>query len=272
MFLITGATGNVGRPLVSALLAAGAPVRALTRRPADAGFPEGVEVAATEDLPMDGVTAVFLHPAVARGGAGPLLKKAVDHGVRRAVVLSSQAALDDDADNWIAVTHRDFERAVEASGLEWVFLRPGAFASNTLTWARTIRSQGVVRAPYGAAQVNPVHERDIAEVAARALLGDDLAGSAPVLTGPESLSQIDQARVIGEAIGRPVRFEELTPDEARAEMIGGHVPPAVADALLRMFADAVGRPAEASPDVARIMGRPARTFAQWTADHAADFR
>ncbi|MCO6004977.1 NAD(P)H-binding protein [Actinoallomurus purpureus] len=272
MFLITGATGNVGRPLIDALLALGAPVRALTRRPADAGLPDGVEVAATDDLPMDGVRAVFLNAMTVQHAAGPLLKKAAEHGVRRVVVLSSLSALDDDPDNTIAVSHRDLERAVEESGLEWTFLRPGAFASNTLSWAGSIRSQGVARAAYGAARFSLIHERDIAEVAARALLDDDLVGAKPALTGPESLTQVDQARVIGEAIGRPVRFEEITPEEARTGMIGSYIPPAIADTLLRMFAQLTERPAEISPDFTRITGRPARTFAEWAADHAADFR
>jgi uncharacterized protein YbjT (DUF2867 family) len=272
MILVTGATGNVGRHVVDALVDAGAEVRALSRDPGTAGLPKSVEVAETDALRLDGVTALFLHPAMVRKGAGALLKKAADEGVRRIVALSSAAALDDDPGNAIAVHHRTLEQEIEESGLQWTFVRPGAFASNTLQWAEQIRSSGVVRAPYGRAGIAPVDERDIADVAARALLNDDLVGARPVLTGPESVTQIEQVRLIGEAIGRPLRFEEITPEVAREKMVGGHMPPAAADTLLRMMADFEDRPAEVSPAVEQITGRPPRTFAHWAADHAGDFR
>lgn len=272
MILVTGATGNVGRHVVDALVDAGAEVRALSRDPGTAGLPEGVEVTETDALRLEGVTALFLHPAMVRGGAGALLKKAADEGVRRIVALSSAATLDDDPDNAIAVHHRTLEQEIEESGPQWTFVRPGAFASNTLQWVAQIRSSGVVRAPYGRAGIAPVDERDIADVAARALLSDDLVGARPILTGPESVTQIDQVRLIGEAIGRPLRFEEVTPEAAREKMVGRHMPPAVADTLLRMMADFENRPAEVSPAVEQITGRPPRTFARWAADHADDFR
>src|SRR4051794_5553857 len=274
MFLITGATGNVGRHVVDGLVEAGAPVRALTRDPGGARFPAGVEVAATEALPMDGVHTVFLHPAAVWAGPGPdgLLKKAVEHGVHRVVVLSSAAATDDDPANGIAARHRDLESAVEGTGLEWTFVRPGAFAVNTRQWAPQIRETGVVRAPYGRAYSTPIHERDIADVAVRAMTEDGLVGAAPVLSGPQALTQIEQLEIIGAAIGRSLRFEEISPEAARERMIGGFVTPQIADTLLRIFAEAVDRPGEVSPEVERITGRPGRTFEEWARDHADDFR
>lgn len=272
MYLVTGATGTVGRPVVDGLLAAGVPVRALSRDPATAGLPAGVEVARTDAMPLGGVTAMFVNPAVAWNGVAALLKRAADHGVERIVLLSSAATLDDDPANAIGAHHRELERQVEESGLAYTFLRPGAFSANTRQWAGQIRAGDVVRGPYGRAQVAPVHERDIAAVAVRALLDDGLTGARPVLTGPESLSQADQVRLIGEAVGRPLRFEEIPAETARERMVGGGVPEPIADTLLRMFARFVDRPAEVSPDVERITGRPAAPFARWAADHVADFR
>ena len=272
MILVTGATGNVGRQVVGGLVEAGAAVRALSRNPSTAGLPEGVEVAPTEELPMDGVTALFLNAAVVWRGPDALLKKAVEHGVRRVVLLSSAATQFDDPENMIGARHAALESAVEESGLEWTFIRPGAFATNTLGWAGQIRSEGVVRAPYGRSSMAPIHERDMADVAVRALLDDDLVGTRPVLSGPHSLTQIEQVRMIGDAIGRPVRFEELTPEEAREAMAGGPTPAPFVDTLLRMLAANEGRQVEVSPEVEKITGRPARTFAQWAADHADDFR
>ncbi|KAB2345966.1 NAD(P)H-binding protein [Actinomadura rudentiformis] len=272
MILITGATGNVGRHLVAELLTAGRKVRALSRDPATAGLPSGAEVARADEAPMDGVEAVFFNPATSWNGPGELLAKAKAHGVRRVVMLSSMSCLgEDDPANLIGQHHLEAEREIEASGLEWTFLRPGAFAANTLDWAGQIREDGVVRGPYARAHTTPMHERDIAEAAAQAFLADDLVGTKPVLSGPESLTHADQARIIGEAIGRSVRYEELSPETAREAMIGGGVPAPFVDAMLRMYASAVDTPAEVYPEFEQITGRRARTFAEWAADHAPTF-
>ncbi|MEV4257167.1 NAD(P)H-binding protein [Spirillospora sp. NPDC049652] len=272
MFLITGATGNVGRHLVAELATTGHKVRALTRDPASARFPAGVEAAATADMPLDGVDAVFVNPAVFYGGFGDLLDRCREHGVRRVVMLSSSSALSAGPGNPIGQLHLAKEQEIEASGLEWVFPRPGAFAANAANWAGQVRADGVVRGPYAGAQTAPIHERDIAAVCARALTGDDLVGTRPVLSGPESLTFADQARLIGEAIGKDVRYEELSREDARARMLGGgYMTPAIADSLLDMFASCVGRPAEISAEVERITGRPARSFAVWAADNADMF-
>ena len=129
--------------------------------------------------------------------------------------------------NPMAALHAGIERSIAAAGLTATMIRPGMFASNvTFWWADAIRNGGVVRWPYGAAETAPIDERDIAAVAARALYQDGHAGGDYVLTGPESLSQAEQVSIIAETIGRPIRFEELSPDEAppAKRMAAGHLP------------------------------------------------
>ncbi|MER5310198.1 SDR family oxidoreductase [Streptomyces sp. NPDC002773] len=276
---MTGATGNVGRHVVGQLLAAGAAVRALTRDPAAARLPAEAEVVGgdltrpeTVEPALKDVSALFLFPSP--GTAGPVLRAAKEHGVRRVVLLSSSAVeySTEGADNAIVAYHKEIEREVEKSGLEWTFVRPGAFAVNSLQWAPQIRADGVVRGPYAEAEMAPIHERDIADVAARLLLTDGHAGAKYVLTGPESLTQAEQARRIGEAVGRPVRYEELAPEVAREQMIRDQVPAEFADMLLDFQAGLVGVPADVTATVEEVTGRPARTLDEWAADHAADFR
>ncbi|QXJ21756.1 NAD(P)H-binding protein [Actinomadura graeca] len=273
MILVTGATGNVGRHVVGELLGSDVRIRALSRDPASARLPADVEVAPTDEMPLDGVTSLFLNPAVFWHGLGDVLDRAKSAGVRRVVMLSSSAALDTDPSNQIAAHHLGVEHAIEDSGLEWTFVRPGEFSSNARAWAEAIRAGEPVRGPFPAARTTPIHERDIAAVAARALTADDLVGARPVLTGPEVLTHPEMVRIIGEAVRRPARFEEITPEEARKEMLAQpYMRDGLVDTLLRLRARAVDAPVEVSPEVERITGRPPRTFAEWAADHADDFR
>jgi uncharacterized protein YbjT (DUF2867 family) len=146
------------------------------------------------------------------------------------------------------------------------------FASNVrFWWAEMIRNGGVVRWPYGATETAPIDERDIAAVVARVLCDDGHTGGDYVITGPEALSQAEQVRIVGEAIGRQIRFHELSPDEFRNETAGTWPRPVV-DMLLAAWGAATGRPAFVTSTVADITGSPARTFRQWAVDHAEAFR
>ena len=280
MILITGATGTVGRPLTGVVNAAGAEVRAISRDPATARLPAGVEVVAGDPTrpetiarALSGATAVFINPAAVGTAAGDLLALARDRGVRRVVLLSA-LVVDDPAqrDNPLATYHRAIETAVTASGMEWVVLRPGMFAANTITeWAAQIRAGDIVHGAYGGATTAPLHEGDLAQVAGRALLDTGLTGRYIPMTGPESLTRAQLVTTIGRVIGRPLRYEQVPPERAAAAMAGHGVPEAMARTMLSMWAAAVGRPAMLSDGVPAVLGRPAHTFAEWVAEHTAAF-
>lgn len=276
-----GATGRVGRLVVAELLDAGVPVRALTRRPETAGLPPAVEVVAGDltvpeslDAALQDAGAVFLVWTASPATAPAVVGRIAAHA-RRLVLLSSPHQTPHpffQQPNPMAAFHANLERLIAGSGIASTILRPGMFASNTLSWwGASIRDGDVVRWPYGAAETAPVDERDIAAVAASALREDAHAGGDYVLTGPESLSQAEQVEIIGEAIGRPIRFHELSPEEFRNGM-AGPFPPLVADMLLAAWHAAVGQPAYVTSTVAEITGSPARPFRQWAADHADAFR
>ena len=277
--LVTGATGNVGRQVVSQLLATDARVRALTRNPDIADLPPGVEVVRGDltdpeglDGCLEGVDAVFL-VWTARADAAPAAVDRMARHTRRVVFLSSPHRTPHplfQQPNPLAVMHAEIERLIEASGLRWSFLRPGMFAANALSWwAPQIRAGDVVRWPYGAAPTAPIHERDIAAIAVHALLEAGHDGADYVLTGPQSLSQHEQVITIGDVIGRSLRFEELSPTAARRELL---FPASALDMLLNAWAAAIGQPALVTSTVAEISGRPARTFRDWVIDHAEEFR
>jgi len=275
--LVTGATGRVGRAVVAALLDAGVLVRALTRRPEAAALPADVEVVAGDlavpeslDAALRGARAVFLLWTAPPATAPEVIARLAAH-TRRVVLLSSPHQTPHPffrQPNPMAAFHAELERLIANAGLAATILRPGMFASNVrMWWGEAIRSGGdVIRWPYGAAETAPIDERDIAAVAARALCEEGHAGRGYVLTGPEALSQADQVRIIGEALGRRIRFDELSPDEFRQET-AGRWPRAAVDMLLAAWGATLGHPALVTSTVADVTGTAARPFRQWVVDH-----
>ncbi|WP_328993817.1 NAD(P)H-binding protein [Kribbella sp. NBC_01245] len=285
--LVTGATGLVGREVITRLIGAGVAVRALTRDPAKAEFPAGVEVyqgdltdPETVAPALEGVERLYLFPVPETATEVVALAKTA--GVRRIVVLSA-AAVTVGLDTY---HHPRVEQAVEASGLEWTHVRPGEFMTNMQpVWAPSIRAERVVRHPFATQIGVPVHEADVAEVAVAALLEDGHAGRAYTLSGPAQITYREQVEAIGAALGEEVRYEEVSREEAR-ELLKeqGGFAAANADFLLG-FVDYGGSSASGSgeePDYSALLkpwpgvrdatGKPGRTFAEWARDHVEDFR
>jgi uncharacterized protein YbjT (DUF2867 family) len=257
MFLITGATGTVGRPLVELL--SGSPVRAVSRSEPD----------------FTGVTAVFLNPRAVGMAAAPLLARAKKDGVRRVVVLAAinvDEPLDHQPSRFNGDRNKEVEAAAIESGLEWVSLRPTSFAINTAySWGAQLQQGDVVRAPFPNASEALIDPRDIAAVAAEALTGDDLVGQKLVLTGPEALTHVEMVATIGRVLGRDLRFEAI-PVEVAARVLVEHGHDAeFVTALMARYTREEGRPAHVSVDVEKVLGRPATPYAAWVADHAKLF-
>lgn len=150
-------------------------------------------------------------------------------------------------------------------------LRPVSFMSNTLRWAGQLRAGDVVRAPFGQVPVAAVDPHDIAAVAAEALLSGGHDGCVYPLTGPEALLPAGRVRILGDVLGRELRFAE-SDDEARTEMTAAGLPAEYVDAFFRLFSDGTLDESPALPTIAEVTGRPPRTFRQWAVEHAAAFR
>lgn len=269
MIVVTGATGNVGRPLVQALMDADEPVTAVSRHAPDTGIRHRqADLAEPGTLKpvLDGADALFL--LIAGDRPEGILDVARAAGVRRVVLLSSQGA-GTRPDQYGPFT--GFEAAVRASGLDWTILRPGGFASNAFLWAEQVRAERIVAAPFGDVGLPFIDPADIAAVAAAVLREDGHAGETLELTGPEPISPRQQAQVIGEALGTPVRFTEQTRAQARARMLR-FMPAPVADATLDIYGAPTAAEQRVSPDVASVVGRPPAPFSAWAARNAAAFR
>ena len=283
MIVITGATGNVGRSLTASLVSAGHAVTAVARG-TSADLPSGtgiIPVAADLTDPsavqslaasMGGAKALFLLvPGVGAGVDAPaLLEMAATAGVQRVVLLSSQAVGTRPGAAAYAPMAA-IEDAVARSGLEWTILRAGGLASNAFAWVPMLHAQQAVFAPYGDVALPAIDPLDIAEVAAAALTGDGHPGRTYVLTGPEGTTPRQRTKIIAAAIHQDLAFIEVSPDDAREQMLR-FMPAPVADATLAILGHPTPEEAQVSPDVEKVLGRPARSFADWALRNAAAFR
>jgi uncharacterized protein YbjT (DUF2867 family) len=269
--LVTGANGTVGGQLVKQLAQAGHQVLALTRNPAKANFPAGVQVVAGDltapesfASALEGVTG--LHLINFDGGSYGALQSgeqivelARQAGVKRITVLTGSE-------------NGSVEEAVQKSDIAWTFIQPVEFMANMLEWADSIRAEGVVREPYRNRRTAIVHEADIAAVAAVALTKEGHGGKTYTITGPATLTPPDMVCMIGEAVGRNLQFIELSEEQARQRWQEAGYP----DEVIEFFVWAHGNTPEIGytvlPTVEEVTGRPARAFAQWAKEHADTFR
>lgn len=277
--LVTGATGNVGRHVVKGLVEAGERVRAVTRNPAAASLPDGVEVVRGDLGDPDSLVSafadverLFLFPMVYRA---PVPRSFSDVGHVTGVVDLARAA---GVGRIVTLSSLDpgqfevLEKEVEASGAEWTHVRPGEFAVNRRDmWGRSIRETGAVRTAYPDANGVLTHEADIADVAVTALLRDGHHGKRYEVTGPESLTQREQAAAIADGVGREIEFVEVDHDGAIRELLLAGITEDAAEFLIGSFRDYGAYEHAISPVVEEVTGRPGRTLREWASDHSADF-
>ncbi len=276
MILVSGATGNVGGEVARALAAAGQAVRGLVRDGGGDGLPAGVEAVvgdldqpATLTSALDGVGAVFLLPGFA--DMPGLLGEIRLAGVERVVLLSGGSAVVGDMSNAISRYMIRSEAAVRESGVPWTILRPCAFMSNALRWADQLRAGDVVRAPFAHVRDAVIDPSDIAAVSALALSSDAHEGQIYRLSGPQSLRAADRVAILAAMLGRDLRFEAQTDDEARAGM-SATMPIEYVDAFFSFYVDGTLDESQVLSTVSDLTGRAPRTFEQWVDAHRQAFQ
>ncbi len=276
--LVTGATGNVGRPLVEAAKELGLTVRAAVR-PGSRGI-EGVPSVpldfadpATFGPALAGIDGLFLlrPPAISR--VGPTLNRLVDTGrdTLRHVVFLSVAG----AEHNRFVPHASVERHLETSGIPYTFLRAGFFGQNLVTAYRAdIREDDRLYLPSRNARVAWVDARDLGEAGARAFVTPDAKGAAWTLKGAESRTFEEVASSLSHHLGRTIRYEEASVPGYLWHLLvrqrlslGLAVVQTVLHVVLRR-----GSQAEPDPKLAEILGRAPRTIEDTIRDNLPIWR
>jgi uncharacterized protein YbjT (DUF2867 family) len=281
MILVTGATGNVGRELVTQLIDRDVKVRAMSHDSDSQSVPDGAErMSGDPSQPellaeaLSGCDAMFLSvplPELAREAriAGEVAQQV---GVRR-IVLNSSLSIELGHNHPLAKEHLAAEEEIVASGCEWVFLRSTSFFSNTVTfWARAIRSEGVVRTPFLNNPVAAIDPFDVAAVAVEALRDDDHVRQIYGLTGGEKITPEEQVAILSELLDKPIEFSVMTDQEAKEWFLARYADPAEAESKLHALR-APDRPyAWPRRAVQRITGREPRTFREWAERNLSAFQ
>ena len=284
MILVAGATGHVGSELVRLLAAAGTPARAPVHPPNKAAPIQrlGLETAVgdfeqpdTLDAAMAGCDRLFLlSPPTPRQ---PQQEQQVIDAAKRARVahvVKQSVPWADDPDTGLVFCrwHGQIEQHLEGSGLSYTLLRPSNFMQNFLMSAQPVAEQGVLYGMLGEGRVGFIDTRDVAAVAAQLLTSPGHQGASYTLTGPEALSAAEVAERLSAAIGRQVRAADIGLDAFRQGLAAAGLPGWLVDGVVegnKLLA--AGHGAEVTDEVARVVGRAPRTFAQFAADHRAAF-
>ncbi|MET8424601.1 NAD(P)H-binding protein [Nocardia sp. NPDC004860] len=274
--LVTGARGQIGRAVLTALRARGLPVRAASKDPSALDLPAGIEVVALRGDDPESLTAalenvrqVFLYADP--GTATTFVRAAEQAGVEHVVLLSSSAVDSPDAaSNPIGASHLAVEKALAASTLATTTLRPGGFDSNAFGWIPAVSAGQPIEHAYPDAALAMIHPLDIADIAVAALTGPELRGRTVSLTGPEAISFRAQIATLSEAIGREIPIVTITPEQAQAQL-SQTMPPYIVDALLTIWALTTEQPETPADTTDTLLGVPGRTFAQWARENAAAF-
>jgi uncharacterized protein YbjT (DUF2867 family) len=281
VYLITGATGDIGSRVVELLLQRGDRPRVFVRDAAKARARYGNRVEIFNgDLTdgnslrsaLRGADAVFLvnsGPEIpSRDGLAAHAAKAA--GVQHLVKLSS---MDAQQNIGTGTWHAQGEAAIRATGIAFTFVQPSGFMSNALGWAASIKAEGIVRSPTAEGKIAFIHPDDIAAVAAKALVADQYRRNSLPITGPEALSYSAMTRKIGAAIGRELTFQIIQEKQESDYMTDSGDSAAMVRAHLSIYrAIRDGRLEKVTDYVERILDRKPKTFDQWAQENAEAFR
>ena len=283
MILVTGGTGLIGSEVLRRLSHAGVPARALTRDLTRTQTMPGVvwvagDLSRPETLraAFDGATTLFLlthyledmvelqHNAIAAARAA---------GVSHVTKVSAFAASDHSRAP-IGRWHYQVEKELQESGMGWTMLRPHHFMQNLLAQAEYVKKEGAIYSPSGDGKIPYVDGRDVGAVAVVTLTTPGHVGKTYVVTGSEAMSYRQAAEIIAGVIGKPVRFVDESPEQARARRVREGVTPAVIESVLAIgaYQRAGGKTVTITSTIADLTGRPPRTVAEFVREHASFFR
>lgn len=271
--LVLGANGNVGTPLVKALVAKGENVKAASRSGKPVEGAEGVAFdysdPATFAAAFEGVDRAYIMLPGGYANAKDLLLPVVHSAIARKIKIVFQSVFGVEADD--SIPYRQVEITIEKSGVPYVILRPNWFLDNFHTYWKAGIAHGTIAVPAGSGKSSFVDVRDIAESAAAALTTSRFEGRAFNLTGPEALGYADAATALSTAVGKPISYAAIDDEAFLAMLTGAGVPGDYANLLTAIFHPVrEGWTAVVTDAVETLTGHPARSLQVYARDNAAN--
>lgn len=276
--LVTGATGTVGREVVTRLAGAGASVRAAARNPGMLALPEdSVEILSMDlrdpadlDRAMEDAKKIFLLTPLDQAMAevtALVVDRARAHGVEHIVRLSA-LGVGYPRRITLGTVHGEAERMIRASGIDWTFLRPNAFMQNFISyWGESIRTRKTFCVPQGQGRVSLIDVRDIAEVAVETLVGAGHRGKAYALTGPAALSNYEVAEIFSNNLGREISYQDISKQEARDALSAQGMSEWMVNVITELFEmSAADEAADVTDAVERLTGKTPIDFDAFVRD------
>lgn len=283
MILVTGATGNVGTEVIKQLAQGKHPTRAFVRnrtQTKEIALPKVEIVEGDFAKPktlahaLEGIDTLFLMtPSSAEAEQQQCnFVNAAKHAKVKRIVALSQLGANPGASGRVRRYHGAVENYIRNSGIPYVFLRPNLFMQSLLHFRPTIASQGVFFGPIARARISVIDVRDIGAVAAKTLTDGKYEGRVYELTGPESLTHAEMAEQLSQAVGKPIKHVEVSPDVMREALLRNGMPKWQAEGVLEDYEHyRKGEAEEVSPAVMDITGYEPEFFAQFALDYSARF-
>ncbi|MDX1513051.1 MAG: SDR family oxidoreductase [Gammaproteobacteria bacterium] len=281
--LVMGATGTVGREVVTRLAGQGARVRAASRSPGMLAVPEDqvetismdMRVPADLDRALEDVSKLFFLSPLDQSMpelAALVAERARANGVRHVVRLST-FGVDYPRKITLGKVHGEVEKIIRASGLAWTFLRPNAFMQNFITyWGGSIRENNAFFIPQGQGRVSLIDVRDIADAAVAVLTAGSHEGRVYELTGPEALSNYDIADTLGRVLEREIRYQDIPLDDARGALAKQGMSEWMIEVIIELFEmSAADEASEVTGAFEELTGRPPIDFDSFVRDYRHAF-
>lgn len=272
-FLITGATGTIGRQVIHELLRTGNKVRVLTRNHSKVNLPTSVEVFEGDlnhpesiKKALIGIKGIHLisfgdENYTPLSGGKKIVEMAEETGVERSTVLWNGEG-----------NESTIEQAVKQSNLDWTILQPQEYMANALGWADSIITKNEVKEPFGDRPTAAIHENDVGSVIAAILTQGNHTKKNHTLTGPNVLTPKKQVQEIGYALGQEVKFIELDEKQTRARWKEWGLPKETMDYLYEWYGNTPAQGYTITPVVESILGRSPKTFKDWVSENIGNFK
>lgn len=282
--LVTGATGNVGSQVIKQLTTHQVKVLAAVRSPNKAKSLESEQVSLVEfdtDRPetiekaLQGVNKIFLLTPLIPNMveiSNNIVEMAKKAGVKHIVKSSGMGA---EVEPGITLTrwHRAAEKAIEASGIAFTFVRPNGFMQNYANFfGQSIKTQNAFYLPMGDGKVSHIDTRDIASVATTALTQAGHEGKAYEITGSEAISNAEIAQIISGLVGRKIEYVDVSESAASEGMKQSGMPEVLVDATMELYGIyKAGYASEVTQAVEQVTGKKPISFEQFATDYREDF-